>query len=80
MDIILKLEDDQYEFNKITHTRKIARAVVINELNKVCLMHLNRNDDFGSYDYYETPGGGVKPEEDIRAAVLREVKEETGCT
>ncbi len=79
MDVILNLKDDQYEYIKITHTRKIARAVVINEFNKVCLMHLNRNDDFGSYDYYETPGGGVKDKEDISAAVLREVKEETGC-
>ena len=78
MDIILKFEDDQYEFNKITHTRKIARAVVINELNKVCLMHLNRNDDFGSYDYYETPGGGVDENETYEEALVRELDEEVG--
>lgn len=79
MKTILELKDDQYEYTKITHTRLIARAVVINDENKVCLMHLNRHDDFGSYDYYETPGGGVNENEDIDLAVIREIKEETGC-
>lgn len=79
MKTLLELKDDQYEYNEITHTRFIARAVVVNEDGLVALMHLNRDDDFGKYDYYETPGGGVNAGEDIKLAVLREIKEETGC-
>lgn len=79
MSVLLEFIDDQYEYIKITHKRLIARAVVVNENGLVALMHLNRNDEFGNYDYYETPGGGVNEGEDISVAVLREIKEETGC-
>ena len=37
------------------------------------------DDDFGHRDYVETPGGGVNENEDLKEAVVREIKEETGC-
>ena len=78
MKIINKLIDDQYDKSNITHTRKIARAILLNEENKVCLLHVLGDDDFGHRDYYETPGGGVNENELIEEAVIREIKEETG--
>lgn len=41
-------------------------------------MYLNRNDEFGHYRYYETPGGGVNDDEDLKEAVVREIIEELG--
>ena len=78
MKIINKLIDDQYEASIITHSRKIARAILINDENKICLLHVLGDDDFGHRDYYETPGGGVNDNEDLSLAVIREIKEETG--
>lgn len=79
MKCINKLIDDQYENTGITHTRKIARAVLINDNNEVCLLKILGDDDFGHRDYVETPGGGVNENEDLKEAVVREIKEETGC-
>ena len=78
MKIINKLIDDQYDKSNITHTRKIARAILLNEENKICLLHVLGDDDFGHRDYYETPGGGVNENELLEEAVIREIKEETG--
>ena len=79
MKINLKLKDDQYEYTYIDHTRHIARAVLINDKNEVCLLKLLGDDDFGHRDYVETPGGGININEHVLDAVIREVKEETGC-
>ena len=78
MKCINELIDDQYPFNGITHTRKIARAFLLNDNNELCLLKIEGTDDFGLRDYYETPGGGVKEDEDLKDAVIREVLEETG--
>ena len=78
MKINLKLKDDQYEYTYIDHTRHIARAVLINDKNEVCLLKLVGDDDFGHRDYVETPGGGININEHVLDAVIREVKEETG--
>ena len=78
MGCINKLIDDQYEYTSITHDRVIARAILINTDNEVCLLHIKGVDDFGNRDYYETPGGGVNENENIEHAVIREVLEETG--
>ena len=79
MKINLKLKDDQYEYTYIDHTRHIARAVLINDKNEICLLKLFGDDDFGHRDYVETPGGGIKANEHVIDAIIREVKEETGC-
>ena len=76
--INLKLKDDQYEYTYIDHTRHIARAVLINDSNEVCLLKIQGDDDFGHRDYVETPGGGIKENEHVLDALIREVKEETG--
>ena len=76
--INLRLKDDQYPNNGITHTRNVARAILLNENNEVCLLKINGYDDFGLRDYYETPGGGVDENETYEEALVRELDEEVG--
>ena len=78
MRCLAKLEDDQYKKTKITHTRIITRAIILNDKDEICLLHLLGDDLFGHRDYYETPGGGIKENETLEEALLREIKEETG--
>ena len=78
MLIVYKFKDDQYMFTGVNHTREIARAILIDEHNNVCLEKLLDDDEFGPRDYYETPGGGIKPGEDPKEALVREIAEEVG--
>lgn len=75
---LLKFKDDQYMFKGVTHTREIARAILIDEHNNVCLEKLKDDDGFGPRDYYETPGGGIKKGESHEDALHREIEEEVG--
>lgn len=77
-NINLSLHDTEYEYVGYTHTRLIARGFVLNEENKICLLHILGDDDFGHRDYYETPGGGIENGEDLETALLRELDEEIG--
>ena len=78
MKTILELIDDQYPRTEITHTRMIARGVVINELNQIALTKILDDDKFGHRDYYELPGGGVASGESLEQAFKREMEEELG--
>ena len=74
----LKLKDNEFKYVKTTHKRDVARAVILNDKNEMCLLNVIRNDEFGNASYYETPGGGVDSGEDFIKAVIREVDEEVG--
>ncbi|HNX16615.1 MAG TPA: NUDIX hydrolase [Bacilli bacterium] len=78
MKIIAHLQDNQYPFSYIDHIRTIARGVVINDKNQVALIKLHGFDSFGDRNYYELPGGGVKENEKISDAFMREIREELG--
>lgn len=78
MEPLFKFKDDQYMFKGITHTREIARAILHDENNNVCLEKIVDDDGFGPRDYYETPGGGIKPGESHEQALHREIEEEVG--
>ena len=78
MKCIAKLVDDQYPYTFIDHTRIVARGILLNEKNQIALNKLHGFDQFGSREYYETPGGGKKVNETIKAALIREMREETG--
>lgn len=79
MKLLFTLKDDQFEFNGIKKIRPAARAVVLNNENKIGLLHVYGKDDyFGFRNYYETPGGGIDDNETPKEAAIREVKEEIG--
>lgn len=73
----LFLEDDQYEKQEINHTRLISRGVVIDNNNRVAILHVIRDDMFGKYDYYELPGG-LNENETPEDGAIREIHEELG--
>ena len=78
MKRVFHFKDYIYPLTYIDHTRITVRAVVINEENKVALLHLITDDDFGHRDCFELPGGGKKKKESFHEGVIREVREETG--
>ena len=53
--------------------RLAGRAIIFDDTNKVCLVHVR------AHDYYMLPGGGVESGEDILVALTREIMEEVGC-
>ena len=78
MALKLSLKDDQYPFQGVDHTREVIRAIFVDEHDNVCLEYLKDDDGFGPRDYYETPGGGAKPNETHEETLFRELKEEVG--
>ena len=78
MKQILHLKDDQYEYTYIDNVRYVCRGVLLNDKNEIALNKLHGFDNFGSRNYYETPGGGKKDNETLKEALLREMREETG--
>ena len=52
--------------------RDSARAIIRVSDDKLALVYATK------LGYYKFPGGGIKPDEDIVAALIREVQEEVG--
>ena len=53
--------------------RKCVRIVLLDDNNKVAILHLAK------YNFYTVPGGGVDKGESLEQAAMREAIEETGC-
>lgn len=53
--------------------REAARAIVIDDMNLIALLHVKRDG------YYKLPGGGIEDGEDKIIALRRECLEEIGC-
>ncbi len=54
--------------------RKAVRAVLFGKDNKVAILFASKNG------YHKIAGGGIENGENIKQALAREIKEETGCT
>lgn len=79
MKLFLNLVDDQYPYGENKpHVRNVSRGIILTEGKNVLIHHLKRDDIFGNFSYYETPGGGVDEGESAEEAIIREAKEETG--
>lgn len=61
---------DYQEGDKVVR-RPSARAIIMNH-NVIAMVYSQREK------YYKFPGGGIGNDEDIRAALIREVREEVG--
>ncbi len=78
-EISLHLQDQEWPFDGITHTRQIARAILVDEAENFYFVRVDRDDDFGWGTFIETAGGGVEEGEDLPSALLRELSEELGA-
>lgn len=78
MKILAEISDkdvgfkDYNYFNRHFLVRKAVRGVLLDDNDKVYLMHLAKRG------IYKIPGGGVEEGEDIQEALKREVWEEAG--
>lgn len=53
-----KLKDDIYPTSLINEVRFCSRGLVFNDNDEIAIIHVVGQDDFGTKDYYELPGGG----------------------
>ena len=73
-------QDNQFPFKGVVENRQIARAIALDEENRVAL-HAIRRFDLGmpyEQNYFETPGGGIDKGETPEQAARRECEEELG--
>lgn len=66
------MDYEDYDPEWPIHFRDSARAIVLNEDNKLLMIYS------GDHRYYLFPGGGIKFRETFEKALSREVMEETG--
>lgn len=78
MELLAIYKDEYFPKSYIDHDRLVSRGIIINEKNEILMLYISRDDEFGTVAYYETPGGGVKKDETLQMAVIREVEEECG--
>lgn len=71
MRLLFELDAKDYNPDGRPFFRPSARGIIIKD-GKVAMVHSLR------YDYYKFPGGGLEPGEDAPAAMIREVREESG--
>ncbi|MCR5113060.1 MAG: NUDIX domain-containing protein [Acholeplasmatales bacterium] len=72
MRLLLDLDAKDYtDSDNSFMIRKAARAIILKN-GKISMAHSS------VYDFFKFPGGGVKRDETIEEALIREVKEETG--
>lgn len=78
MKTLFCLKDEEYPTKGKKHIRLISRAILQNEEGLFAIHRIERDDEFGKWTYYETPGGGVDEGETPEEGLVRECLEETG--
>ena len=78
-EFLLELQDTEWPLTYTDHDRRIARAIVYDAEGWFYFVRAIRNDDFGPSKLIETSGGGVEPDEELTAAIARELQEELGA-
>ncbi len=78
-EIRLSLADGEWPYEYTDHTRRIVRAIVVDDEGYFYFVRADRDDDFGRAKVIETSGGGVEGDEPLDAAIVRELREELGA-
>ncbi len=76
----IHLNDEEWEFQGVTHDRQIVRAIVFDDDGYFYFVRVDRDDDFGRAICIETAGGGVEDGENLEVAIHRELEEELGAS
>ena len=78
LQLRIELEDKEWKYDYIDHDRNIVRAIVFDNEGYYYFVRAYRDDDFGKATLIETSGGGVEADEELEAAIRRELSEELG--
>jgi len=73
MRTLFELDKKDYKETDEKYSRPSVRAIIRKD-DRFAMVHSRK------YDYYKFPGGGIEGDESYEAALIREVKEETGLT
>ena len=73
MNQLFVIDLHDYGENCVTHRRPSARGIIFVS-GKISLVYSEKEK------YYKFPGGGIIENEDMKSALIREVREETGFT
>lgn len=71
MDRLFEMDLKDYAPNAEEYVRPSARAIIVKD-KKIALVYV------ANKGYYKFPGGGINSDEDVKDALIREVKEEAG--
>lgn len=72
MKQLFTMDIKNYHPSDMHRCRPSARAVIYTEPDRLAMVYSR------TYGYYKFPGGGIRPDEDRKEALAREVQEETG--